>query len=907
MGLWKNLSAGLRGLFGRKRVEQELDDELRDYLEKSAEEKMRKGMMREEAFRKARSEMGGVETVKENVRSASWETHVETLWSDLRFGARLLRFNPVFAGAAILSLALGIGANTAIFQLIDAVRLRTLPVKNPQELARIAIEEHHGRSGDFTSRYSDLTYAIWEQIHAQQQGFSNIFAWSPTQFDIAPNGEVHNVQGLWVSGEFFQTLGVSPAVGRLFNAADDRPGCSPGGAVISDSFWQREFGGDRSVLGRVLTLDRRPFEIVGVTPPDFYGVEVGRYFDVAVPLCTEPAIMGEDNQTKSRSGWWLASMGRLKAGWTLERATAQLRAISPGVFEATLPEDYNPENSKHFLAFQLGAFSADSGVSELRKDYERPLWLLLGLAGLVLLIASANLANLLLARASAREKELGLRMAVGASRGRLIRQLLAESLLLATVGAVLGALLAHNLSRFLVASLSTQHDPLFVELGTDWRVFGFTAALAVATCMLFGLAPALRATSVAPGVVLKEGSRGSTEGHGRFGLRRILVISQIALSLTLLVGALLFARSLGKLTSVETGFRQTGILVTDIDFSTLRLSSERRTSFGEELLSRVRAIPGVDSAAIAETVPLSGNEEFHDILPGNAEPLAEENPVAAFNHVSPGFFQTMQTSLLTGRDFNDHDVAGSPLVAIVNETMARKILKTSNPVGKRFRVRRLSKIFGPFEIVGLVGDTKYGELRENSLPIVYTAIQQSPRPDQDSQILIRSSLPQSELSSAVTDAANSVHSGLDLSFFGFHTMIEEGLLRERLMAKLSGFFAALAVVLAVIGLYGVISYMVARRRNEIGIRMSLGAGRKSIIGLVLRESFLLLAIGLGIGLAVALAASSAAASLLFGLKAYDPATLAMATVILAAVAMAASYLPARRASKLDPLEALRHE
>jgi putative ABC transport system permease protein len=907
MGLWTNLFAGFRGLFRKGEAEQELDDELRDFLEKSTAEKMRAGMSREKALRAAQLEMGGVEAVKEDVRSASWETHFETLWSDVRFGARLLRVNPVFAGAAILSLALGIGANTAIFQLLDAVRLRTLPVKNPQEIARIAIDHRNGASGDFTSRYSDFTYPMWVEIHTQQQGFSNLFAWSPAQFNIAPSGEVHNVQGLWVSGEFFQTLGLEPALGRLLNSTDDTPGCSPGGAVISYSFWQHEFGGDRSVIGRALTLSRRPFEIIGVTPANFYGVEVGRYFDVAVPLCTEPTIMGEDSQMNSRSGWWLASMGRLKPGWTIERVTAQLQVISPAIFEATLPADYNPENTKHFLAFKLGAFSADSGVSDLRKDYEQPLWLLLALAALVLLIASANLANLMLARASAREKEMGLRMAVGASRGRLVRQLLAESLLLAGVGAVLGALLAHNLSQLLVASLSTQHDPLFVELGTDWRVFGFTAGLAVLTCVLFGLAPALRATSVDPGLVLKEGSRGTTEGHGRFGLRRILVVSQIALSLTLLVGALLFARSLAKLTAVETGFRQTGILVTDIDFSSLKLSNVGRVSFGHDLLSRIRAIPGVDNAATAETVPLSGNGEFHDILPGISEPLEDQNPVSAFNHVSPGFFQTLQTPLLAGRDFNDHDVAGSPLVAIVNETLARKIFKTSNPVGTMFRVRRLSKISGPFEIVGLVKDTKYSDLREEPLQIVYLPIRQEPRPDQDSQIFIRSSLPFSELTSAVKGAANSAHPGLDLSFFGFHTMIEEGLLRERLMAKLSGFFGGLAVLLAVIGLYGVISYMVARRRNEIGIRMSLGANRRSIVALVLRECVLLLSIGLACGVALALTASRAAASLLFGLKPHDPATLAMATAILAAIALAASYLPASRASKLDPVVALRNE
>jgi putative ABC transport system permease protein len=907
LGFWTNLSAGVRGLFFKRQAEQELDEELRDFLEKSAAEKMRAGMTREEAQRAARLEIGGVEAVKENVRSASWETHLETLWSDVRFGARLLRFNPVFAGAAILSLALGIGANTAIFQLLDAVRLRTLPVKNPQEIARIAIDQRHGASGDFTSRYSDLTYAMWVDIRAQQQGFASVFAWSPTQFNIAPSGEVHNVQGLWVSGEFFETLGVDPVLGRVLTPEDDRPGCASPGAVISYSFWQHEYAGERAVVGRTLTVDRQPFEIIGVTPASFHGVEVGRYFDVAVPLCTEPAIVGEDSQMKSRSGWWLASMGRLKPGWNIERASSQLRAISPGIFEDTLPADYNPENTKEFLKYKLGAFSGGTGVSELRQDYEQPLWLLLALAGAVLLIASANLANLLLARASAREKEMGMRMAVGASRGRLIRQLLAESLLLAAIGAILGGLLAHNLSQLLVVTLSTQNDPLFVDLGTDWRVFGFTAALAVLTCLLFGLAPAFRATSVAPIEVLKEGARGTTGSKARFGLRRVLVVSQIALSLALLVGALLFTRSLGKLATVDAGFRQSGILSSDIDFTTLQLSNERRISFADELLHRVRAIPGVDAAAIAEVVPLSGNGIGHDILMGVSSPPQPQNPSSAFNYVSPGFFETLQTPVVAGRDFNDHDVAGSPLVAIVNESFAQKIAKSGNPLGAMFRVRRLGTISGPFEIVGLVKDTKYRDLREDPREIVYLPIAQYSHPDSDAQILMRSNLPLPGLISAVKSVANEASPGLDVSFVVLHQMIEEGLLRERLMARLSGFFGVLAVLLAVIGLYGVISYMVGRRRNEIGIRMSLGADRRSIMGLVLRESFWLLSIGLALGIALALGASTAAASLLFGLKPYDAATFIMATVILATIALAASSIPAQRASKLDPLEALRHE
>jgi len=902
----RNFVAGLRGLLRKKTSEGEMDEELREFLRACAEQKIRDGMSRERAWREARMETGGLENVKEKVREVSWETLPESLWRDLTYAARLLRANPLFSLAAILSLALGIGANTAIFQLLDAVRLRTLPVKNAQEIARVAIEDRKSASGHFTSRYSDLTYAMWQQIRLQQQGFASVFAWGPTVFNISPRGEVHNVQGLWVSGEFFETLGVQPGLGRLMTPEDDQLGCGSPGAVISYSFWQREFGGDRSVVGRNITLMRHPFSIIGVTPAEFYGVEVGRNFDVAVPLCAEPLVNSEDSQLKTRSGWWLSVMGRLKPGWTIERATMQLRSISPGLLEATLPPEFNPSNAKVFLQYQLAAYPADSGISDLRKDYQAPLWLLLGLAGLVLLIASANLANLLLARASAREKEMAMRMAVGAGRGRLIRQLLMESLLLVLIGAGGGAVLARNLSHTLVASLSTQDNPLFVDLGMDWRVLGFMSALAGVTCILFGLAPALRATGVTPWMALRESGRGVTQGRTRFGLRRILVVAQIALSLTLLVGALLFARSLNKLAGLDAGFRQDGILVTDIDFSSLNLPKERRMAFANDLLQRVRELPRVDAAAMAAIVPLSGDGIGHDILIGETPPSDEDAPAAGFNYITPGYFATLQTRLLAGRDFDEHDTAGSPQVAIVNETFAKKFAKGANPVGMKFRVRTFKKVT-PYEVIGLVQDTKYADLREDFFPIVYTAKAQNDNPGADAQILIRSGGSLVELMSAIKSAATEANPNMDISFSVLHKTIENGLLRDRLMARLSGFFGALAVVLAVIGLYGVISYTVARRRGEIAIRMAMGATRESVVKLVLQEATVLLAAGLLAGTILALAGGKAAAGMLFGLKPWDLPTFALAQAGLGLVAVAASLLPALRAARLDPMVALRDE
>jgi predicted permease len=504
MSLLRNLAGGLRGLFRKEQVEREMDEELGGYLDAAVNEKMRRGMSREEAMRAARIEMGGAESVKEQVRAVSWESLVETLWQDLKFGLRLLRFNPAFAAAAILSLALGIGANTAIFQLLDAIGLRALPVKNPQELAAVRIAERNGATGSFVTRYPQLTNPMWEQIRAQQQAFSGVFAWGPTTFNISPGGPVHSVQGLWVSGEFFDVLGIAPEKGRLLSPVDDRPECASRGVVLSHAFWQREYGGVESIVGGKITIEKHPFEVVGVVPASFYGVEVGRNFDVAVPLCAEPTIRSEFSVLNRRDGWWLTVMGRLKPGWTIEQASAQLRVISPGLFEATLPAEFDPGDAKHFLGYKLGAFPGATGISDLRATYEDPLWLLLGLAALVLLIASANLANLMLARASSREREMGMRMAVGATRGRLIRQLLAESLLLGLAGALLGAQLAHVLTRLLVSSISTQSAPLFMDLAMDWRMLGFTAGITVLTCVLFGLTPALRATRVSPGAVLKS-------------------------------------------------------------------------------------------------------------------------------------------------------------------------------------------------------------------------------------------------------------------------------------------------------------------------------------------------------------------------------------------------------------------
>jgi putative ABC transport system permease protein len=830
-----------------------------------------------------------------------------TLLKDVRYAARVLLKSPGFTLVAVLTLALGVGANTAIFQLIDAVRLSPLPVKDPQQLVGVQLSDTKGERGNFSSDYPTLTNAIWEQIRDRQQAFSGVFAWGQDDFNLAEGGEARLARGLWVSGDFFSVLGVRPELGRLFNGEDDRKGCGSPGVVLSHAFWRREFGGDPSVVGRQMKIEGKPFQVVGVTPASFYGLEVGRSFDLAVPLCSEALLSGEENsRLASGSNWWLIVMGRLKPGWTEERAAAHLAALSPGIFADTLPANYPPESVKDYRESRLTTFSAVAGVSELRDRYESPLWLLLAIAATVLLIACANLANLLLARASAREREVAIRLALGASRARVVRQLLTESLLLAAAGAALGALLAENLSQLLVSLISTQNEPLFVATRMDWRVVAFGAGAALLTCALFGLAPALRATRVGAGAVVKSFGRGVTAGRGRFRLRRALVVSQVALSLALVVGALLFSRSLAKLSTQDAGLQRDGVLVTRLDLSPLGLPKERRLQFRRELLERIRAVPGVESAAEANVLPLTGNWWGNRTWMEGTDPGGAQSSV--FNRVSPEYFKTMGIALLAGRDFGDEDAPEAPKVAVVNETFARQVAGSANPLGRRFRVEATpGSAEKVYEIVGLVKDSKYKSLRDGFIPGVYLPASQSPEPGEYAQLLVRTKTQPAALAPAVKRAVGEVSPDINIIFRVFKTEVESSLLRERLMATLSASFGLLALVLACIGLYGVMSYAVAARTNEIGIRLALGAQGADVLRLVLRETLLLVAAGVAAGLPAALAAAQLFSGLLYGVTPADPASISLAVLLLLAVAALAGYLPARRATKVDPMVALRYE
>jgi putative ABC transport system permease protein len=899
--------------------EEEIVEELSQHLNDRYQDLITRGIPADQAHQTVMHEFNGGKlaselrsSIKLNRRRTIQEeperreNRIAEFWQNLRYGARVLRFNPGFAAIMILSLALGIGANTAIFQLLNAVRLRTLPVEKPQELANIRITKApNGRTGRFTGNSPQLTNAIWELVRDQQQGFSKIAAWYSQRLNLNQGGEARYAQTLFVSGNFFDTLGIRPILGRSISTADDQRSCGSRAAMIHESFWQREYGGNRSVLGKKITLAGQPFEITGVTPGSFFGMEVGRNFDVVLPLCAEQFANAEQSFLKSADTWWLAAVGRQKPDWKLDRASAQLEAISRGIFEATTPTTYTAADKKSYVEMKFGAEPAGNGLSNVRREYENPLWILLAISGFVLLIACANLANLMIARASARQKEMAVRLALGASRARLIRQMLSESLMLAVAGGLLGAALAQVLSRALISFLSTERSVLFLDLQPDWRILLFTAGLAIFTCVFFGLMPAIQASRTPPGEAMKANSRGNTSGRSRFESRRLLVVSQVALSLMLVVGAMLFVRTFHNLTTLDAGFQQERLLVTNIDFTPLNIPPEQRNVYKKQIRVKIRSLGFVQSAAGVAIVPLSGSAWNEFIL---IEDKTIRKDVANFNQVSDGFFQTVGTRLIAGRDFNQTDTAESPAVAIVTQMFVNKFLNGQNPLGRSFRVAQAEgqpdKIF---EIVGLVNDTKYQDLREEFTPIVFVPESQDKNPDQEALMIIRSNETLADVTNSIKGAMRQMNPAIGLEFRLFRTMIKQRLLRERLMATLAGFFGLLAAILAMIGLYGVISYMVVRRKNEIGIRIALGANGQNILSMIMREATTLLIAGLAVGTFMALLTASAAKALIFGMQPNDPMTLVLAVVVLAIIAILASFLPAKRASTLNPIQALREE
>jgi len=886
----------------RKKREADLEEEVQSHLKMAAQERAEHGAEAREAEHAARREFGNVGLVKEVTRDVWGRRWLRDVIDDTRYGLRMLLKNPGFTAVAVLTLALGIGANTAIFQLLDVVGLRSLPVSAPQSLALVQIKDGNHGFG-ISNRETNLTYPLFEQLRARQEAFSGVFAWSGSdEVTVGQGSQQKRVRALWLTGNAFAVLGVYSARGRLFADDDDRPGCGISGVVISYGFWQSEFGGRDSAIGSKLLIQGHPAEVLGVTPPSFFGLDVGNTFDLALPFCSVTTFRAGPVLAR-RDLFWLTVMGRLKPSWTIEQASVQLDAISPGLFEATEPDGYSAKSRSTYRAFRLSAYPAAKGLSQLRKAYDTSLWLLLGITGLVLLIACANLANLMLVRAGTREREMAVRLACGASRWRLVRQLLTEALLLAGGGAFLGLYLARVFGRSILWLLSTERNVLELDLALDWRVLFFTASIGVATCLLFGLVPAFRSSRAQPSDALKSGSRGVTAGLERFSFQRILVVSQIAVSLVLLVGALLFVRSFRNLTTFDPGFREKDILLAFINLEPMRLpDAGQYPAMIRDVLTQIRSLPKVESAATSTHIPLDGSSWTLGLQMDGREGWSK------FTWVSPGFFETLQIALLAGRDFSDRDTQASPHVAIVNEAFARKYLGGANPIGKTLRsVVEPGYPSTEYEIVGVVRNTKYAGLREETPPESFGAASQFPAFGPWVSIFIRSSSPPSAVFSALRARLDELNPEIRSDFSVFRKDIENRLVRERMMALLSGFFGALAGLLTTIGLYGVISYVVVTRRNEIGVRMALGASPGNIVGMVLRQTIVLLALGTALGVALAFAATRGAGSLLFGLQPNDPISLIGASVLLIGVALIASFLPARRASQVDPMVALRYE
>ncbi|HKE18343.1 MAG TPA: ABC transporter permease [Kofleriaceae bacterium] len=900
------------------RREAEIVDELALHLEERHAELRARGASADEATARALEELDVSDVLAARlarvaprdgdlpVTGAPRRGLLTDLWRDLRHAARALRRSPVFTAVTLLSLALGIGANTAIFQLLDSIHLRALPVPAPDELVTVRVKDRTWAKGMFNGWHADLTYPLFQQLRDNQQAFSRVAAWSDRTINLAPSGHARWAAGLLVSGDFFSVLGIAPAAGRLLSTADDQRGCRAPGVVVSHGFWQRELGGDPAAIGRPLALDGHHVPIVGVTPASFFGPEVGRSFDVALPICMVQVLRPQPKSwLEIRHAWWLSVIGRLRPGWSIAKASAHLASLSPALMDATVPEAgyYSPDNIAAYRAYRLAAYPAATGISDLRERYTAPLYFLLATAGLVLLIACANLANLLLARATAREREIAVRLAIGASPRRLIRQLMTESLLLAALGAALALLLARGLSGLLVASLSTRDRVLSVGLDADLRVVGFTAGLAALTCVLFGLAPALQAARTDVGVVLRMHAMSAV--GGRLRLRRALVVTQVALSFVLVAGALLFTRSFRNLVTVDTGFRAEGVLVLSARLPT-DLAPDRLAALHPRILDRVRGLPAVESAAAAAIAPVSGDFWDNYVWLDGVEPPQRVD--AFFNRISPGYFRTLGTQLVAGRDFRDTDTTQAPSVVIIDEELARQLLHGANPLGRRLSVEPGSREApAVYEIVGLVRDAKYGALREDRTPLVYVPTAQNREPETYSQLVIRAAGPLAAVAAAAEQAVTEIVPSATLDWQALDDEIRETLRTERLLAALSGFFGLLAALLAGIGLYGVVAYSVARRTHEIGIRMALGATRRRISAMFLGEAIRLLAAGLAVGVAVSLLAGRAAGSLLYGLAPRDPLTLVLAGAVLAAITCLASVLPAWRAASVDPMAALRDE
>jgi predicted permease len=895
----------VRAILRRRTMERELAEELQFHVERQAAKLVSAGVPHDEAFRRARLAMGGVEQVKEECREARGVAAVESTAQDVVHGLRQIRRAPTLALVVVSSLALGIGANTAIFSLINAVLLRMLPIDDPAGLQLVLPLTASGNSRGFE-------HPEFRRLRAENPVFVDVAAYASARLNVSIDGSTEpTAEGQLVSGSYFPLLGIDAVAGRTIGTTDD---VSPNGhpvAVISHGYWRRRFALEPSAIGRTIHLSGTPFTIIGVAPREFFGLEVGRAPDIWVPLMMQPTVMpAAENwlgEHMSRT-YWLTLVGRLKVDYTPQQARAVLAGLDVLDPQFTKPSSRGERPQR--IAERLGISPAATGISSLRHQFSQPLFILMAVVAVVLLIACANVATLLLARAAARLPEFSMRLALGASRWRLVRQLLVENVILAAIGGVLGLLLARWATGVLVTLMSSGRNPIVLDLEPDSKVLAFTAAVSILTGMLCGLVPALRASRVDVVSGIKGQARGSIGGNHWLGPGKILVVSQVVLCLVLLFGAGLFVRSLQSLDGQDAGFDRDTVLVVRVeprgsDQRNLPGTSDRLDRTYRDLLQRIQSIPGVRAASLAHYGPTS-----RVIYSGTVRlPNGTFQPVPQMM-VYPGYFATMGIPLSAGRDLADRDLdLNAPLVGVVNEAFVRHVMHGESPIGKRIVIERGDSVR---EIVGVVKDMRYASLKEETPPLIYQPFLQTRTGRGQMTLHVRVDARAAGVVSRVRDEVQRIDK--DMPLFAIQTLADQMhalLSRERIVAGLSTLFGLVALLLASVGLYGLLSFSVVHRKGEIGLRMALGAARATVVRMILREALLLVGTGLIVGVPCALLAGRLAShqvsGLIHGLTATDPVTMIGAVLVLTTVAAIAGCVPAARAARVDPMVALRND